>query len=209
MTDDADEFYKYGKKYDTHLNHEKGAEEANFKEIEKMGLFDDCKNLLVVGCPNTFFIENCEKIGISAKGIDIDPSIVDKKTVLRCDIEKEKLPFKDKSFNIVYSKGLIQHLEKPPINFMKEITRVIKSGGYFVVLVRNEKSIPNIISIWDNYKHKSTWTPMSIKRIIEDFGFEIIHINPRFNFSPARRILTKLPFKWNLGSTIFVVGKKK
>jgi len=208
MAERDNEFYRYGKKYQRHLDHEKLAEDANFKGIEKMGIFDKSSKVLVVGCPNTFFIENCKSKGIDAKGVDIDPEIVDGKAVLRCDIESERLPFKKDEFDVVYSKGLIQHLEKPPINFMKEISRVLKKGGRLVIFVRNEKSIPNILSIWDNYKHKSTWTPLGIKRMLEDFGFEVIHFDPRFNFNAFRNILCKLPFKWNLGSTIFIVGKK-
>jgi len=207
--DSKTEFYRYGRKHETHLNHERSAEKENFSEIKKMGILEGAKKILVVGCPNTFFIELCKGDNIDAVGVDIDPDIIDEKTVLKCDVEKERFPFDDDEFDVVYSKGLIQHLEKPPINFMKEISRVTKSDGRFVMLVRNEKSIPNMISIWDNYKHKSTWTPMSVKRMLKDFGFDIVHINPRFNFSKARGLLTRMPFKWKLGSTIFVVGKKK
>ncbi len=209
MTTRKDEFYRYGKKYDTHLEHEKIAEKTNFNGLKKLGVFSNCKTVLVVGCPNTFFIEECNASGMDAKGVDIDPEIVDKKIVFKCDIENEKLPFKDKTFDIVYSKGLIQHLNKPPINFMKEIARVVKSGGHFVIIVRNEKSIPNMLSIWDNYKHKCTWTPMSIKRMMEDFGFDVVHIDPRFNFNPTRSVLCSIPFKWNIGSTIVAIGKKR
>lgn len=134
---------------------------------------------------------------------------MDGKDVVRCDVDNEKFPFGDCEFDLVYSKGLIQHLEKPPINFMKEIGRVTKNGGYIIMLVRNEKSIPNIFGIWDNYKHKSTWTPMSVKCLFEAFGLDIIHIAPRFNFTKWYPLLSRLPFKWSLGSTIFIVGKKK
>lgn len=208
MTDE-NEKYKYGKKYKTHLDHEKIAEERNFSKIKSMGVLKDCKKVLVVGCPNKFFLEICKKNGIDAFGIDIDPETVDGKDVVRCDVDNEKFPFGDCEFDLVYSKGLIQHLEKPPINFMKEIGRVTKNGGYIIMLVRNEKSIPNIFGILDNYKHKSTWTPMSVKCLFEAFGLDIIHIAPRFNFTKWYPLLSRLPFKWSLGSTIFIVGKKK
>jgi len=209
MTEKNEEFYKYGRKHKVHLEHEKQAERANFNAIEKTGILDNCKELLVVGCPNTFFIDNCKEIGIDAKGVDIDPSVADGKTVIKGDLERDNIGFEDGRFDVAYSKGLIQHLEKPPANFMREVHRTLKPGGHFVMLVRNEKSIPNMISIWDNYKHRSTWTPMSVKRMMQDFGFEIVHMNPRFNFGKARGILSKMPFKWKLGSTIFVIGKKK
>ena len=210
MVEKNEEFYKYGRKHKIHLENEKRAERTNFNAIKKMGFLDDCKQLLVVGCPNTFFIDNCKEIGIDAKGVDIDSSVTDAKTVFSADMENSDMPRFDKNqFDVVYSKGLIQHLNKPPANFMKAVHRVLKPDGYFVMFVRNEKSIPNILTEWDNYKHKSTWTPISLKRMMQDFGFEIVYMNPRFNFSKARGLLTRMPFKWKLGSTIFVVGKKK
>ena len=205
---DEDEKYKYGKKDKTHLDHEKSAEDRNFLMVEKMGILKGCKKALVVGCPNIFFISSCRAKDIEAFGIDLDPDIVDKKTVLRCDVENERFPFGDEEFDFVYSKGLIQHLEKPPINFMKEVKRVTKPGGYVIMLVRNEKSIPNIFGIWDNYKHKSTWTPMSIRKLFEDFGLKVVYLSPRFNFTRWHKILSNLPFRWSIGSTIFIVGKK-
>lgn len=206
---DDDEKYRYGKKYKTHLEHEKIAEDKNFSAIERMGIFNGCKRALVVGCPNVFFITNCKAKGMDAFGLDLDPDVVDGKSVIRCDVEKERFPFQDGEFDVVYSKGLIQHLEKPPINFMREIKRVTRPGGYVVMLVRNEKSIANILGIWDNYKHKSTWTPMSIKRMFEDFGIKVVYMSPRFNFISGHRLLSHLPCKWSLGSTIFVVGMRE
>jgi SAM-dependent methyltransferase len=207
--ENTNESYKYGKKDAGHLERERRSEKQNFELLRGVGALDDCKRLLVIGCPNMFFIENCTAAGMDAKGVDIDPSVVDGKAVLRCDMESGRLPFKDGEFDVVYSKGLIQHLGKPPANFMKEARRVLKAGGRLVLLVRNEKSLLNILSVWDNYKHRSTWTPMSVRGMLETFGFEVEHLNPRFKAGVLRPLLCVLPFKWSVGGTIVAVARKK
>jgi SAM-dependent methyltransferase len=207
-----DESYKYGKKDAGHLERERRAERQNFEMLRGLGVFDGCKSVLVVGCPNTFFIELCKDAGFDAKGVDIDPGVVDGKDVYAADMEEEGALDKEGwkgRFDVVYSKGLIQHLTKPPASFMRGVDHVLTPGGRIAIIVRNEKSIQNIFSTWDNYKHRSTWTPMSVRGLLEAFGFDVVHLTPRFKAGWMRPLLSAMPFKWNIGGTIVAVGRKK
>ena len=202
------EKFLYGKKNEGHLKREEKSDIKNFSALKKMGFFENVKNMLVIGCPNLAFIEKSNDLGISVNGLDIDPDMIDGEIVLKCNVEKESFPFENEKFDLIYSKGFIQHLEKPPLNFIGEIKRTLKKNGKIVMIVRNEKSIKNIFDIWDNYKHKSSWTPISLQRLLEDFGFEVVHNEPRFNFNPLRKLLILLPFKWLIGGTIVIVAQK-
>ena len=44
-----------------------------------------------------------------------------------CNIQKQKIPFNDNSFDIIFSKSLIEHLDDPS-NFLKESRRVLKKN---------------------------------------------------------------------------------
>jgi len=46
-------------------------------------------------------------------------------------IDAEQLPFKDGTFDVVYSWGVIHHSEKPEV-IVREIQRVLKPGGVFI-----------------------------------------------------------------------------
>ncbi len=60
-----------------------------------------------------------------ATSLDIDPSV--KPDILH-DLNKFPYPIADNSFDEIYAKHVIEHLDDP-IRFMSEMTRVLKPGG--------------------------------------------------------------------------------
>jgi hypothetical protein len=89
---------------------------------------------------------------------------------------------------------------------MEETYRVLKPGGKFCMVVRNEKSWINILfSLYDNFRHKSTWSPMSLKQMLEYYKFKVIFMQPKFLGITQ---LWWMPFKWHIGSNVFIVGQK-
>jgi ubiquinone/menaquinone biosynthesis C-methylase UbiE len=56
-----------------------------------------------------------------------------------CDFNK-KLPFNDKTFNLIYSVEVIEHL-KNPYHFISECYRILKPGGKLII------STPNILQL--------------------------------------------------------------
>ena len=52
------------------------------------------------------------------------------------DVDRNKLPYKDKTFDIIICKDLFEHLVNP-LSLLQEIKRVVKKGGYLVVNVPN------------------------------------------------------------------------
>jgi predicted SAM-dependent methyltransferase len=80
--------------------------------------------ILNVGCGNETY---------GTHFVDLYPS---RKEVIKCDVDKEKLPFRDNFFNEVYSAFLIEHLKNPGFA-LKEMTRVLKKGGKLVIKTDN------------------------------------------------------------------------
>jgi len=82
----------------------------------------------------------------------------------------------------------------------------LKSGGKFVLVVRNEKSWFNLLfSQYDNFRHKSTWSAMGLKQMFEYYKFKVIFMQPKFL---GMTWLWWLPFKWYIGSNMIIMGQK-
>ncbi len=67
----------------------------------------------------------------SKKGIHVE----------KTNIENEKLPFSDKSFEMVMFMEVIEHLYNSPKPVLQEINRVLKSGGYLLLSAPNYASL--------------------------------------------------------------------
>lgn len=71
-------------------------------------------------------------------GIDIDPKVHENprcNETMVCDLSK-RLPLPDASFDIVHCRWVIEHIENPMETF-REFARILKPGGYVLVLTPN------------------------------------------------------------------------
>ena len=65
--------------------------------------------------------------------VDLYPS---RPEVIRCNIENERLPYEDNTFDVIVAYGLVQHITNLP-NFFNECKRTLKKGGTLDILVAN------------------------------------------------------------------------
>lgn len=104
--------------------------------------------ILDVGCgTGTALAMLTKKAKRKAKGVDVSKSSIkvcrDKK--LNCEYyDGKKLPFTDSSFKLVGSFNVLEHTDDP-IFFLNENLRVVRSGGFLVVVC------PNLLSLSNNY----------------------------------------------------------
>jgi SAM-dependent methyltransferase len=84
---------------------------------------------------------------IELYGIDALPDCKVKSVKFKqCDIDKEKFPYKEDTFDIVYSNQLIEHiLDKDKC--LEECNRVLKKNGLFLTATENIASLDNIFSL--------------------------------------------------------------
>lgn len=62
-----------------------------------------CSKILDVGCGTGHLVRACKKEGYDAEGIDIET----------CNFEKDHLPYKDETFNLVICNAVLEHLGDP------------------------------------------------------------------------------------------------
>ncbi|MHA1583164.1 MAG: class I SAM-dependent methyltransferase [Candidatus Baldrarchaeia archaeon] len=106
----------------------------------KLGLHG---KILDVGSVPGHFTVLLKRLGYNVVGVDINPKRCMKYfqkynlKVEKVDIETEKLPFQDNSFDFVLFMEMLEHLRINPLFALREIYRVLKSPGYMVLTTPN------------------------------------------------------------------------
>ncbi len=150
--------------------------------------------ILDVGCSTGNFLAHCSK---DSEGIDYDKAqlMVARYRglkVKKCDLNTERFPFKDNTFDAVNAMSVIEHL-KDSRNCMSEIRRVLKKGGKFVAIT------PNLLywkfKFWDFFDHYTPFTRIRLKDLCKNAGFSDIKIH-YYTFN-----VTGLGVLYRLGAT--------
>lgn len=120
------------------------------KDKQFVAVLDNNSHARVIdlGCGDGIFsVKVMEKIGCKEMwGIDIDDESLRKADnrglIVRESDLNNALPLETKSFDVVVSNQVIEHLFRP-VNFLTEIYRILKLNGYAVISTEN-------LSSWDN-----------------------------------------------------------
>lgn len=108
------------------------------------------KKILNVGC------------GIDDYGTHFVDLLPQRKDVIQCDIDTQKLPFPDNYFDEVYSKNLFEHLTN--LGFAtKEMHRVLKKGGKLILITDNANFFGFAVgrTHLGGYEEKKMWSEKS------------------------------------------------
>lgn len=134
-------------------NYEKGSLTYETKLEPILSIFFErkIKKLLDIGCGDGEFSKIAkEKLSLKEVfGIDISQKAVleaKKKTVnaICLNVDEEKLPFKNSSFDGIYCGELIEHIINTD-NLLAEIYRVLEPGGVFIL------TTPNLASWYNRF----------------------------------------------------------
>jgi len=114
---------------------------------------------------------------------------------IKCDIEKESLPFEDDRFDDVLLLEVFEHLRINPISTLREINRVTAEGGKLIL------STPNLYSVYklttyllgeglehpvEQFKkldekghmgHVRVYSSKEVSRFLEETGFKVNKIS--------------------------------
>ncbi len=109
----------------------------------------DGGNVLDLGCgPRDQFLP-LSYLGFNYVGVDFENDAAD------FLVDAHLIPFKDASFDCVFSYAVLEHLYNPFIAF-HEITRVLKPGGWFIGTVSQGEPIHS------SYFHHTPWALVSL-----------------------------------------------
>ena len=105
------------------------------------------------------FIEN----GCEGFAIDIDDKCQEyfpKINFKSCDLSKDKLPWNDNTFDVVFNKSVIEHFHTPE-HMLSETYRVLKSEGIIITLTPSWTH--NMKNFYDDFTHVQPYNLVSLK----------------------------------------------
>jgi len=148
--------------------------ESIFRRYEMNEVIEYTKGLgIEVGC-------GLNKIHTGAIGINLVLSDMDFGYPFGAQIKADgiSLPwFTDNSLDYVFSSHCLEHFHEPE-KALREWTRVIRVGGFLVLILPHKMYYPNIGEPNANKDHKRDFLPKDIKNLIEKIGkYEIIQFN--------------------------------
>jgi SAM-dependent methyltransferase len=138
--------------------------------------FEEGMKMLEPGCGRGEFLNNFKDLGLDVVGVDISPEAVAFENgldVKLCDIENEKLPFNDNTFDVIYSKSFIEHLYYPE-KYLEEAYRVLKPNGILLTLVPDWES--NYKIYFDDFTHRTPFTKMALADAYKMYGFKEVRV---------------------------------
>lgn len=143
--------------------------------------------ILDLGCGRGEFLRGFIRCGLNGFGVDqsaIAKSICPEVEILQSDLENDPLPYNDNSFDIVFSKSVLEHFYYPE-RLVAEIYRIVKPGGLVITMVPDWEAVYNIF--YDDYTHRRPFTVKSLRDIFVINGFNDVKVEK----------FRQLPFLWS------------
>ncbi|MGA1871227.1 MAG: class I SAM-dependent methyltransferase [bacterium] len=190
--------------------------------------------ILDVGCGIGHYLIALDKLGVKQLyGVDISPEAIfaaNKKVEARLavvDIDREKLPYRDNFFDVVWFAHVIEHLQNP-VHILHEIRRTMKKKGALLLATENAEPI----SVWlrgyrgspehtPQYDHYRLYTIEEIAKMLESTGFVIkskeiqVHDDPiqvlldsPWANTQLKNFVTMLSQEIGLASCFFIIAEK-
>lgn len=135
--------------------------------------------ILEPGCGRGEFLRVFKALGMDAVGLDRSEESrellgEDNIELSICDVEAATgLPFPDNSFDVIYNKSFMEHLNHPDI-FLREAFRILKPGGMILCLIPDWES--NYKTYFDDFTHKTPFTKPSLEDIYKICDFENVSV---------------------------------
>ena len=142
--------------------------------------------ILDLCCGRGEFINEFINEEFDGYGVDIEDDCLKhfpKIKFSRTNISKEKLPYHDNFFDILFNKSVIEHFHYPE-NVIKECYRVLKPGGKIITLTPSW--IHNQQSFFEDFTHRQPFTKESICELHEVYKFKEVKVN----------YFIQLPYLW-------------
>lgn len=143
--------------------------------------------------------------GAPRNASQVDELNEDRRTCLSSsffNVESDSFPYESESFDMVLSLELIEHLLFDPMNMIKEINRVLKTGGQLLLTTPNIMSWRSILNAiagiypmeFIRYfkkpgftQHVREYSPWEIQQLLEEAGFKIKRLKT-YEVTQSRRL---------------------
>lgn len=127
-----------------------------------------------IACGRGDFLRAFEKLGFDCSAVDLANSSIEMNkdfNVKQANISKEPLPFNDNSFDIVFSKSIMEHIENYDL-ITNEYMRILKPGGILIMLIPDWSS--QMPFYFEDFTHVKPYTKDSVMDLLNIYGFESV-----------------------------------
>jgi SAM-dependent methyltransferase len=148
------------------------------------------QKFLDIGCGRGEFLRGFMSCGVQGHGVDRSTAAQKycPDAELRIgNLEKDGIPYEDSTFDVTYSKSVIEHFHEPE-KLAQEMFRVLKPGGLAITLCPDWEF--NYRIYFEDYTHRTPFMQSSLRDIQLIHGFENVRVE-RFR---------QLPVLWGSGS---------
>lgn len=195
--------YFIGGGFDKTINYNKESDKKSREEINKIEIKlgyikrlieNNRKNLLDVGCGYGFFLQTAKNKGYNIFGNDISKDAAEYSSrMLKIQTFRgvlEDLNLTPNYFDIVTMTEVAEHLPDPLKTF-KEVYRILKEKGLFVIETGNISSLKAKIAgkKWDYFifpGHLYFFSKKTLTALIKKAGFDISYIIPPHDFKESK-----------------------
>jgi 2-polyprenyl-3-methyl-5-hydroxy-6-metoxy-1,4-benzoquinol methylase len=139
--------------------------------------FENCTNVLDIGCGRGEFLELAKEKGINARGIDIEEDMINFCESKGLDVElKDALEaleeIDDKSLDGIFVSQVVEHLSPDYlINLLNLCNRKMKYGFYIIVETVNPLSLYSLANFYIDLSHIKPVHPETLKFLLNIVGF--------------------------------------
>lgn len=187
MKKTSESYYISNKKYSKFLD--SNNPENFLKYVSKILSLSNKKSMILeAGCGVGQAIKVVQKKRPLSFGVEISKtslSLAKKNGVNNCiQYDGNLLPFNEKVFDVVCSFNVLEHTNDP-IHYLDEQLRVLKNGGYIVIVC------PNFLSITNNYHKHTRGAIRKILNIIQIIIFLLTKFSKFKKMEPTNRDIFK------------------
>jgi len=153
--------------------------------FQKFDLHQGSK-LLDIGCGRGEFLNGFIDCGVDGYGVDQSRAAEQycpRAALKIADLETQPIPFDDHSFDVVYSKSVIEHFHRPE-TLVSEMFRVLKPGGLAITLCPDWYF--NYRIYFEDFTHRTPFMQASLRDIHLMHGFQEVQVG----------LLRQLPILW-------------
>jgi 2-polyprenyl-3-methyl-5-hydroxy-6-metoxy-1,4-benzoquinol methylase len=161
-------------------------------------------SVLDVGCGEGRFAAELARAGFLVTGVDVAEEPLRRARAGRADLDLRLLPvhgawpLADASFDIVWAGETIEHVADTAA-WLSEVRRVLRPGGSLLLSTPDHGRLSMLMlacfsrSLDAHFDPRSDhlrfYTRRTLARLLEDFGFEHIHLRGAGGLPGARRVL--------------------
>lgn len=161
--------------------------ECDILQFVKNRLFKGDK-ILEVGCGEGANIKNLISMGVEASftGVDFLPE-----KVTFCDnlklpdsnfttADARNLPFDDQTYDLVFARDLLHHVNEDRKLVIEELLRVVRPGGKVIIIEGNVEKLTNWVfaSIYNHEKGMKDSTQKRMHSLLEGYNYSIESFEP-------------------------------